>query len=264
MHNWYKIENSPKFENPPVVETVIGVQFSPNPKTSLIDLASLQKSWVEDYPVQSHHLIEVAPQLPIPTGVFVPRVPPVIRFWSETTDGHGLVQSELGRLILNWRKTNDLISYPGFEHQLDEYRSLWSLQTEWEQRLNANLPLPFEIEITYVNDLGQITEETLSSLAIFGEAWNTFPGRNGGMGFSFQRNLDVSEGHPYQGKLSVSADTNVDANNRSVIFVTCSTTLLVMPNDDLNEALSAAHALTVNAFAASISKELSSQFGRKL
>lgn len=261
MDSWYEKSSTPKYSKPPVIENVLGVRFSPDATITLVDVAQLQSKWIHKYPVFSHRLVESPPPFPLQPGFAVPMVPPEVRFWAETTDGKGLVQSQSNQMILNWRKTHEEDTYPGFETQLSEFTSLWKHQLDWASESNLDAPVPFEVEVTYVNDLGDLDNQSIEALPLFGTPTNIFPGRNTGLGYRFEHILEVAEGHPFQGVLRVSMDTAARNTGKAYLVMTCSTLLLVSPSDDLNGAFEVAHALTTNAFANSITSDLSNKYG---
>ena len=257
--------STPKFDFPPVVETVIGVQYAQMPETSLVDLADLQSAWSDKFPTHSHHLGDPGlQQVPPPGGIFPISVAPPVRFWSVSADQQGLVQSQLDRLILNWRQIVGSSTYPGFDSQFQLFKSLWSKQSAWAQAHSKPVPSPFEVEVTYVNNLGEIEEPApYSALSILGNAWESFPGRPAQSGFAFQHVLDVTDGHPFNGRINVNADFGSNPAKPNDLIMTCSAVLVVDAGADFLEAIETAHALATNAFAASITPRYSEKFGRR-
>jgi len=109
----------PEFENPPVVEMALGVQFRPLLAVRGITLGPLRERWRAEYP----RVEEQAPLAPGIEGGLAPGlglaigfgpVPPV-RHWFLSEDGANLVQVQNDRLIVNWRQGDNARLYPRYE-----------------------------------------------------------------------------------------------------------------------------------------------------
>ena len=110
---------TPDFENPPVVEMALGVQFRPLFAVRGITLAPLRERWRAEYP-------GVEEQPPLAPGIEGPLAPglglaigfgpvPSARHWFLSEDGTNLVQVQNDRLIVNWRQGDSAAPYPRYE-----------------------------------------------------------------------------------------------------------------------------------------------------
>jgi hypothetical protein len=85
------VTDLPEFDNPPVVEVAIGVQFRPLPGLQGLNLAPLQAVWRDAYPVTQEH----PPVMPViegdPQGAGQLRLSllpvPVVRQWFLSESG---------------------------------------------------------------------------------------------------------------------------------------------------------------------------------
>lgn len=113
----------PDFENPPVVETVLSVQFD---RLSALRTAHFGLYWGEvrnRFPITEEHgelpsLLEQSNEQPQPAvGIQFQALeaPPTPRFWFTDQQGTELIQVQRDRFIKNWRKTGDGALYPRYE-----------------------------------------------------------------------------------------------------------------------------------------------------
>jgi uncharacterized protein (TIGR04255 family) len=141
----------PEFDEPPVVEHVLDVQFKSIPDLHGLKLAPLRTIW-RDLP----QLKEQPPLPPVIEGTEgSPRIqlltePPAPRYWFLNEDGSELVQLQSNRLAVNWRSVRGT-RYPRYP----------VMRERFERRLNQLVQfltdegLPdleiIQAEISYVN-----------------------------------------------------------------------------------------------------------------
>ena len=147
-----------KFDNPPVVEVVCGVQFEPLRQWRSHHYGLLWQKFANDFPV-----VEDKP--PLPPGMEIPLGPaatPTLEFmesflprvWFHSEDRHKMIQVQNDRFLFNWRKSSDENPYPSFgivKAEFDQHLAQFKhfLEEARFPALNAN-----QYEVTYVNNIG--------------------------------------------------------------------------------------------------------------
>jgi uncharacterized protein (TIGR04255 family) len=159
----------PDFSRPPVVETVLSVQFDRLTAARTAHFGLYWSGVFDKFPkteerVELQPAIERQVESPIPAvGIHVEafEAPPVPRFWFANEDGTELIQLQRDRFIKNWRKIGDGDRYPrfeyvreGFERDFAQFRDFASLHNLGPIRIN-------QCEVTYINHI------------VAGEGWKT-------------------------------------------------------------------------------------------
>jgi uncharacterized protein (TIGR04255 family) len=151
----------PDFKRPPVVETVLSVQFDQLllPKTAHFGLYWAQIR--EKYPqtVEQGELPAIAeketgpPALPIDIQLQTLNAPPTPRFWFINDTGTELIQVQRDRFIKNWRKVGEHDKYPhyeqlkeGFDRDFAEFAHFIESNDLGRVRVN-------QCEVTYINHI---------------------------------------------------------------------------------------------------------------
>jgi len=154
------LSNLPKYDKPPVVETVLGVQFARLPLFSAAHAGWFwSKRLGEDWPTVS----QAAPLDPAherfgderqwrPKGVL--RISgemraPRLQFASR--DGERMVQLQDDRLHYNWRKREG--DYPSYEDLLPVFRSTLETYITFCEDAGLGEIVPNQWEVTYVNHI---------------------------------------------------------------------------------------------------------------
>ena len=151
----------PDFDDPPLNEVVLGVQFAPPAEYKQIfagEVWSLYKS--PDYP----NIDEKPPLQPQFETFGLPQSQQLSfglltggqhnRYWFLSKGGEELIQFQNDRLLHNWRKVgNETNAYPRFESMIlkfeGELRKLEKyVSTLHPQKLNCN-----QVEVTYINHI---------------------------------------------------------------------------------------------------------------
>lgn len=156
------LKNLPKYDEPPVVETVLGVQFAPLPGFSAAHAGWFWRTYLgDDWPTVS----EAAPLVEAyerfggerqwrPKGVMQisgERQPPRLQFVSR--DDERMVQLQGDRLHYNWRKREE--GYPSYQQLLPVFLSTLKDYITFCEDANLGKILPNQWEITYVNHIPQ-------------------------------------------------------------------------------------------------------------
>jgi uncharacterized protein (TIGR04255 family) len=176
----------PDYDNPPVVETVLGVQFRPIPDFSNAHLGAFwqalgQRDWptVTDLPPLPRQEERFSPE-----GQWGRRLQlhltqdPSGRVQMRNREGNRMVQLQNGRLHLNWLgKGGD--QYPRFSSVRAEFQECLSrLRTFAEDQQFGEIE-PDQWEVTYVNRIPQSTVWNAPSEWSFFKPLNAVPSVDG-------------------------------------------------------------------------------------
>ena len=151
------VTSAPEFEEPPVVEMALGVQFRPLMGLRGIALGPLREQWRSSYP----RVEEQAPLAPAIEGSQTPGIALQVgfgprataRYWFLNAAGSELVQVQNDRLLVNWREGEPPNPYPRyplmralFEQRLGELR-------DFVERQQLGTIEVVQAELNYVNAL---------------------------------------------------------------------------------------------------------------
>jgi uncharacterized protein (TIGR04255 family) len=171
----------PEFDNPPVVEVAVGVQFRPLLGMRGLALAPLRELWRTDYPQTD----EQAPLAPVVEGSppLVPQLQfnlvslPTTRQWFLNESGTQLVQVQPDRLLVNWRAGDALAEYPRYAHMRETFAHRFSdlAQFVGEQEL-GELEIT-QAELTYINAI-ETNREDLGRIERFLKGWSGTAGHH--------------------------------------------------------------------------------------
>ena len=150
----------PDYEDPPVIETLLGVQFSPLQSFSIIHLGLCWNQIRSEYPNQ-----EIKPPL-IPTfeefepqpgtvaKIGIGSAPePDVRCWFIDPTSTQLIQVQKDRFIRNWRKTHRDQSYPRYRNLKPRFEADWGRFCAFLRKENIGSPEVNQCEVTYVNHI---------------------------------------------------------------------------------------------------------------
>jgi uncharacterized protein (TIGR04255 family) len=145
----------PDYDDPPVNEVVIGVQFEPTTLTGAhvglfwAELHSEFPKVLEQPPLEPRIEILEAPHFSAPFQFASWRGS---RHWLISADDVQLIQIQADRLLYNWRRGPHNAPYPHFEALQERF---WSIAEKWstflkkeEQRLRLT-----QWEVTYINHI---------------------------------------------------------------------------------------------------------------
>ena len=158
----------PAFENPPVTEVVVSVQFEPLPKFAIPQMGLLWQRFRAQYPRTEQHLAlpPVVERLGIRSAMepqlrFEVEREPTVRLWFLNEAGEQLVQVQGDRFIRNWRRVpNSDGPYPRFYNSIlprftEDYRAFCQFLKD-EQ---IGQPVVNQVEVSYINNI------------VMGDAW---------------------------------------------------------------------------------------------
>lgn len=151
----------PEFDNPPVVEVALSVQFEALANLRTPQIGLLWQQFRDRFPKTEEHppldsVFERFGVPPTPKGVVrfqMLTAPPVPRCWFLNADGTELVQVQQDRFVHNWRKVGDQNTYPRYERVRQTFESELSRFGEFLSREQVGELNPNQCEITYVNHI---------------------------------------------------------------------------------------------------------------
>jgi uncharacterized protein (TIGR04255 family) len=260
------------FENPPVIETVIGLQFECLEATSL-QIGLVWSEFRDKFAVVEEQA-ELDPvierfdglQRPSTNFRFVP-VSPRLRFWFVNNGGDELVQVQKDRFFRNWRKSKGTEKYPRYEVLRNSFladltRFSRFVETELKQSL-----VPNQCEVSYINiietdkpgDLSQV----LTCLDRSSKVSVVYPPELAV--FNLKSVLTAANGEPW-GRIHIEAGTAInETENKAVVRL--SLTARGKPDEPTLESamnvLDKCHEAENVAFLSITTEEMQKKWGRK-
>jgi uncharacterized protein (TIGR04255 family) len=167
----------PDFNTPPLVEAVLGIQFEPLPALDLLQIGRLWTLFRDEYPKH-----ELQPMLAAQFETFEQPVMEELVFplgmdsqparcWFLSEDETALVQVQMDRLILNWRKKSGKGTYPRYESMRQRLEQALTMFAGFLRSEQLGEVAPNQCEVTYVNHMEQGKGWTKPS-----EVASVFPG----------------------------------------------------------------------------------------
>jgi uncharacterized protein (TIGR04255 family) len=163
----------PNFENPPVVEVALSVQFEPLPALKVAHLGHLWSAFREDgfTRTEDHGNLESVHE-PFDPRVYAQglgigikfrslEVPPVPRVWFLNDAGTELIQVQQDRFIHNWRKAGNDIDYVRYPHVRERFVKSFDRFEAFVAAEKLGQVKPDQCEVTYTNQM------------VSGEGWET-------------------------------------------------------------------------------------------
>jgi uncharacterized protein (TIGR04255 family) len=150
----------PDFEDPPVVETALSVEFAPLAGWSIVHFGLFWHEIRAEYPafeIQPPLLSQIekfGEEAKKPQAINLQITNPMpVRCWFFDQSQTRLIQVQKDRLIYNWRKVAGPEPYPHYENIRPAFEREWH---RFRQFLESNgLPAPtvHQCEVTYVNHI---------------------------------------------------------------------------------------------------------------
>lgn len=149
---------SPKFNHPPIVEKLMGVQFMPLEGWSAPHFGLFWQEIRNDFPTFS-----VQPPLLSSAREFSPEE--FIRCWFFHNTDKKIIQVQRDRFLYNWQKPADYEEYPHYESIRPEFEKAWHKFTQFLADNEISDPVIEQYEITYINHFERGREwQSLSDL----------------------------------------------------------------------------------------------------
>lgn len=148
----------PSFSNPPVVETVLGVQFHP---LANLTAGHLGRFWatLPEWPwCGETAAIGQASESFGDDALWSPRhlrlvARPEVRLQIRNAAGDRLLQIENGWFTLNWKRSDDASPYPRYGKLKSEFDALWNRFGDFLLAARLDAAIPSLWEVTYVNHI---------------------------------------------------------------------------------------------------------------
>lgn len=157
----------PEFDDPPVVEVALGVQFRPLFSLRPIELSKLREAWRTDYP-KVNELPPLPPTVEAPTRG-VPNVQFMVgpamptRLWFVNDDQSELVQVQHDRLHVNWRQTGAMPKYPRYPRVRHLFEQRFTDLASFTEGADIGTLAITQAEVSYINAI-DATDEQLGQL----------------------------------------------------------------------------------------------------
>jgi uncharacterized protein (TIGR04255 family) len=162
------MSGAPDFVEPPIVELVLGAQFSPLTKLTSghfgLFWKELGEDWVEPSdgpPIEDQFELFDRPRWSRPVALALRlepvRLPGRFMVWHRAKDRRLQLQST--RFHLNWRKQNRF--YPSYRHLISEFEEMFGRFTAFAERVGLGPVAVNQWELTYIDAFQQ------------GEYWQT-------------------------------------------------------------------------------------------
>jgi len=276
----------PDYDNPPVVEVALSVQFD---RLEGLDTAQVGQLWVERYKDRYPRtednppldpLVEILPGQDQPgLGIALQfgNVPPLRRTWFLNEGGNRLVQIQSDRFVYNWRKEDETEKYIRYENVLEGFIREYTEFTSFiEQQGIGKLKLN-QCEITYVNPLvlpGNInTHQNLDRLlTVFRPEYcpnpvtgEIFLEKPESVRMALMYLMKNDEGKAY-GRLHVSADPVINSRDKKAAYMlklTCRGVLLGSGLEGIKKFFDKSREWIVHGFHCITTEDLHKEWGMK-
>lgn len=161
----------PKFDEPPIVEKLMGVQFVPLQEWAVPHFGLFWQEIRKDYPNFS-----VQPALIQDPGTFSIE-DPLIRCWFIHQSATKLIQVQRDRFLYNWQKPTTYQEYPHYETIRPEFEKSWLQFLAFVSSNQISAPVIEQCEITYVDHFEKGREwQSLSDLPSVIKCWSGLSG----------------------------------------------------------------------------------------
>jgi len=155
-------EHLPDFDDPPVVETVLSVQFEPLPLVQTAHLGLLWNEYRPFFPKSEEGLalepvIERFPENPMArVGLRFRALEsfPIPRIWFTNEMGNEMIQVQNDRFIKNWRKGEERDQYPHYDETIrPHFDRDFGIFLAFLEKNKLGTPHVNQCEVTYVNHI---------------------------------------------------------------------------------------------------------------
>ncbi len=254
--------NTPEFSSPPVVETGIGLQFKELPGFKNIHFGrlftKLQDRWntADDAPRWHPIPKNLAVNVPI-TGFTFTTNPSCNRVQFRSKDRPDIMfQVQPDRIGFNWRGVDDR-PYPRFDENFQVFKDDLESFKEFLGEEELGPLVPDVAEVVYVNRVVAIEGHDLSTMAseTFVEIGSPVAGLPSPTTFSYRRLYSLDDN---RSSISFSADTVSETEMvfRAIGRCRCD------PESSIENVISRAHELAVDAFVKHTTPEVQKKWGR--
>ena len=148
----------PDYDQPPVVEVALAIQFQSAIGYRSLDLAKFAERWSDELP----KVLEKPLLAPMPVDFDSPGIELKVseetetpRLWLMDEAESRLVQLQQDRLVVNWRKRPRDAPYPRYVSNRGFLVKAWERLAEVLHDLGRTVPEPLICEVQYVNHLDE-------------------------------------------------------------------------------------------------------------
>ena len=272
-----KYDELPYFDDPPVIETVLGVFFRPVRNFNSVWQGTYWneclKSDLSDFDLRPP--IEEIPErfgpAPVSSGpVFrweVADAPETPRLWAKWPSGERIFQVQRNALMSNWLRPKGSTEYRRFSARLQELGDRYQQFSEFvaKYKLNEDQPLtPTSCSATYINHIqadswSAALERTLTRWSSKGSDDWLPPVEQGRLQFSFA--------FPNQGRLHVTAMSVIQRESKQPVLQLEFTARLVLAKEkcaleDVLQAVATGHEWIVRGFTSLTTPEMHATWRR--
>jgi uncharacterized protein (TIGR04255 family) len=169
----------PKFEDPPVVETVLGVQFEPLPGYTAAHAGRFWTEYLnEDWPstIETDRISEQFERFGqdvrwVPNRIKLLQDAPSPRIQFVSKDEERMIQVQNTRFHYNWRKRER--HYPSYDDSILFFEKAWADFKEFCAKSEIHEPKPNQWEMTYVNHIpkGDLWSSVLDWKNVIPDLW---------------------------------------------------------------------------------------------
>ena len=164
-----RLQDLPDFSDPPVIQTVLSVQFEPLAELRTAYLGLYWAANKNRYPKTEERpelspIIERFPDHPkMEFGIQLETLeaPPTPRIWFMSETGTELIQVQRDRFIKNWRKGGTGAHYPRYERVRETFDEEFAAFASFSQDQSLGNISITQCEVSYVNHI------------VSGEGWKT-------------------------------------------------------------------------------------------
>jgi uncharacterized protein (TIGR04255 family) len=221
----------PDFRDPPVVETVLSVQFDRLTAARTAHFGLYWNEVHERFPKTEERgelqaVFEREAERP-ESGVGIQfealEAPPTPRFWFVNDDGTELVQLQRDRFIKNWRKVGEGDKYPRYERVREKFEGDFSAFRDFASRFDLGSIRINQCEVTYINHIvageGWTAHSDISKVfTVWRQPITPFPGQAHDLTFRAKFPILDSEG-TFVGRLHATMQSVVRLKDNAPMFV---------------------------------------------
>lgn len=161
----------PRFESPPIVEKLMGIQFVPLQKWSVPHFGLFWEEIREGFP-------RFTIQPPLLKGESELKLEDSIRCWFHHKSQAKLIQVQRDRFLYNWQKPTTYEEYPHYEVIKPEFAESWQNFCQFLTKNDIEQPIIELCEIAYVDHLEKGREwQSLSDLPSVINCWSGLSGK---------------------------------------------------------------------------------------
>ena len=149
----------PDFENPPLTEVAMSIQFDSLPDLKVPQIGLLWSKFRKCFPKTEQHppLDPVIEKFGLPSQptaqLEISNVPPVPRCWFLNEAGSELIQIQLDRFTHNWRKISQEDEYPRYAHIRNQFLEELTEFCSFLQAEQLGEFSPNQCEVSYINHI---------------------------------------------------------------------------------------------------------------